>query len=548
VSGISFTGLGSGIDFDQIISRLLTLERTKMRRLESRKEQYENRNEAIGRIETAVSDLLTAVKAISSRSTLLEHSASSSDEDVLTATATAEATDTSYSIEVNQLASAEREVHAGLATKETLVGEGTFSYTYAGTTVSVETTAETTLEDLVDIINNDGANPGVTASLLEYDAGGGQVFHLVLAGEDTGADNTIAIDDVNTTLDGAGGTADFTSSTFQETKTAQNAQLRLDGYPAGSWIETDSNTITDVIDGVTLTLNGTGTVNLSITADIETIKGDINNFVDKYNEAVDAIKEETSYDPETQEAGELLGDYSMRFLRSTLSAAITGVVPGFSTDNDTFVMAVEIGIEIDGEGKIDLDEDKLDDAISEDWQAVASLFSANLEGTSDDQYLQYYDASSLLTTAGIYEVEADFDALGNLTAARIRTHGETEWRDADIDGSHIVGAQDNPEEGLRISAKWDGASATQTATVYVKQGFAATLEARLDEILDSYEGTLKLSKDYNNEIMGYLDDRILAEERRQEVFEVNLRARYARLEAALMNIQSQMNALYGLGY
>jgi len=47
--------------------------------------------------------------------------------------------------------------------------------------------------------------------------------------------------------------------------------------------------------------------------------------------------------------------------------------------------------------------------------------------------------------------------------------------------------------------------------------------------------------------MGYLDDRILAEERRLEVFEVNLRAKYSRLEAALMNIQSQMNALFGLG-
>ena len=74
------------------------------------------------------------------------------------------------------------------------------------------------------------------------------------------------------------------------------------------------------------------------------------------------------------------------------------------------------------------------------------------------------------------------------------------------DDSHIVGAADNPEEGLRISAKWDGASTTQSATAYVKQGFAAGLEARLDEILDSYDGTLKLSRDYNNEIMGYLDD------------------------------------------
>lgn len=546
MSGISFTGLGSGIDFDEIINRLLTIERTKMRRLESRKEEYESQNKAIGRIETALSDLLTAVENISDKSTLLEHSVSSTDTDILTATAAAEATDTSYSIVVNQLASAEREVHDGVATKETLVGAGTFSYTYAGTTVSVETTAETTLEDLVDTINNDGSNPGVTASLLEYDAGGGQVFHMVLAGDDTGAANTVIIDDVNTTLDGTGGTVDFTSTTFQETKTAQDAQLRLDGYPAASWIESDTNTITDVIAGVTLTLNGTGTVNISITADIETIKGDINNFVDKYNDAVDAIKEETSYDAETNVAGELSGDYNMRFMRSALSEAVTGIVSGFSTTNDAFVMAVEIGIEIDSDGRIDLDEDKLDEAISEDWQAVASLISANLEGTSDDQYLQYYSASSLLTTPGIYEVEADFDGLGNLTAARIRATGESTWRDADIDGAHIVGATDNAEAELQIAAKWDGASATQSATVYVKQGFAAALDAKLDDILDSFDGALKLSKDYNTEIIGFIDDRILIEDRRLESFEVNLRARYSRLESALMHIQSQMNALYGL--
>ena len=544
--GINFSGLSSGIDFDQIINALITTERSTMRRLETRKQEYETRNSALSGIESQLSELATAAEDIASKQGLLENETTSSDEDVLTATAEAAAAATQYSIVVNQLAVAEREVHAGVATKETQVGEGTFSYTYGTTTVSVETTADTTIEELVQLINNDAANPGVSASLLEYDAGGGQVYHLVLAGEDTGADNTIVIDDVNTTLDGTGGTIDFTSTTFQETRTARNAQLRLDGYPAGDWIERDSNSIGNLIDDVTLTLQGAGTVSLSITHDVEGLEEKINEFITQYNAVIDEVKSATSFDAETLAAGVLLGDYNMRFVRDTLSAIVTGAADGFHKDNDTFVLPAEIGIEIDGEGKLSLDSDAFDDAIDDNLQAVLSLFGANLEGESTSQHLAYYAASASLTTAGVYEVEADFTA-GVLTAARIRADGETEWHDAEIDGSYIVGAEGYDEHELRIGATWDGASTTQTATVCVKQGFGAALDAKLDDLLDSLDGAMTVAQNYNTTVIEGIDDRIEIEDKRLETHEIRLRQRYARLETALMQMQ-QSQAVLGLAY
>ena len=538
MASVTFSGVSSGIDFAKIVDGLMNAERAGVRRLEERKGVYESRNEALGRIEEKLSVLVTAAGTVGTRANLVEMTGQTSDENVSGVIAGSGALAGSYNITVNQLAAAEREIHGGVADTETLVGAGIFAYTYGTTTITVTTDATTTLAGLADLINNDGMNPGVRATLLNYDSGDGNAYHLVLSGQDTGADNTITIDDVQTTLDGTGGTVDFTSATFTEGQTARNAELRLDGYPAADWIERSSNTVTDLIDGVTLTLTGTGDATATVATDTESIKETINAFVTAYNDAIAAIEAETYYDAETEEAGILLGDYSVRLIRSQLEGWMIGRATGFEDGEDAFVLPGQIGIELDEDGLMTLDESTLDDALAQDFEAVVRLLSSNLTGVSDSQYVTYYGSSSMLTKAGVYDVEADFDGGGTVTAGRIRLSGESVWRAMTVDGNYLIGVSGNSEDSLAIRAIWDGASSTQSAEVRVRQGFAASLEDGLEGMMDSETGVLELEEGHNRSLIESIDDSIEREEARLAIIENRLTQQFSRLEALLSEMES----------
>jgi flagellar hook-associated protein 2 len=192
-------------------------------------------------------------------------------------------------------------------------------------------------------------------------------------------------------------------------------------------------------------------------------------------------------------------------------------------------------------GLLKIEEDQLDGALSEDPDAVIRLFTADFQGYSDSSYLTFYQASDLLSTPGTYDVEVDFDAGGNITAARIKLSSESTFRDATMNSSYIVGTADNPESGLWIKAVWDGSSSTQTATVRVTQGIAGATARTLDDVLDSAEGILhNIDKSYGD-IVGQLQDRIDREEERLQRLQERLVLKYARLEQLLIEIQGQFS-------
>ncbi|MCK4276592.1 MAG: hypothetical protein KAX78_08760, partial [Phycisphaerae bacterium] len=149
-----------------------------------------------------------------------------------------------------------------------------FVYTY-GTgddqvTRTIELIEDATLSTLVDQINNDHNNPGVTASILQNEAGAG-THHLVLTGTDSGGDYPIVID-AGTTLSG------FDAVTWTEAQTAQDSQFRINGYPSATWIESSSNTITDAIPGGTLYLTGPGTVSITLNRSTAQLVEDLTNL------------------------------------------------------------------------------------------------------------------------------------------------------------------------------------------------------------------------------------------------------------------------------
>ncbi|HDZ69371.1 MAG TPA: hypothetical protein ENH43_03020, partial [Phycisphaerales bacterium] len=197
MSTLRFPGLSTGIDTSALISQLMAAQRRTLNMYEERKSVWDEKKDALSTLETKLDTLRSSVRVLSDADELRAFSAASSDTDILTAEASYNAFEGNHTVVINQLANAERWVHAaGKEYAEDYVGAGTFIYSYNHQETSITTTATTTLEDLVGSINNDANNPGVTASLLYYN----DAYHLVLNGNDAGTDYKISVNASSTEI------------------------------------------------------------------------------------------------------------------------------------------------------------------------------------------------------------------------------------------------------------------------------------------------------------------------------------------------------------
>ena len=201
MAGIQLGGLFTGIDTKTLIQQLMAAEQGTVNRYKARQKVWSDRETALNELETKLKALKSSVTALADADNLRAFTTTSSDKDILTVEASNGAYEGTHTIEVNQLANPERWVHtAGKEYGEDTVGAGTFIYSYNHQETTITTTADTTLEDLVGLINNDANNPGVTASLLYYN----DAYHLVLNGNDAGSDYAISVNANNTQVWQAG--------------------------------------------------------------------------------------------------------------------------------------------------------------------------------------------------------------------------------------------------------------------------------------------------------------------------------------------------------
>jgi len=189
---INLPGLATGIDTASLIKQLMAVNSRRLALYQVQKSSLEAQNKALTELRSAVSAANSAAGAISNADDMEIFSTSSSDRDILTASASSSAHPGSYSIDINQLATTEKWIQdvSTFNYKTDYVGGGNFIYSYNHQERVITTVAdETTLEDLVNLINNDHDNPGVTASLLSY----GGKYHMMLSGQEMGEDYQISV-------------------------------------------------------------------------------------------------------------------------------------------------------------------------------------------------------------------------------------------------------------------------------------------------------------------------------------------------------------------
>ncbi|MBU1652849.1 flagellar filament capping protein FliD, partial [bacterium] len=497
------TGLASGIDWQETIQLMMQIESMPMVQLEDRKEVYESKLEAWQSINSKLLSLKSTMQGMDEVDEVLVKSASSSDTDIATVSAEAGAISGSYSLEVNQLARAEKWTHDGWADENTTPvnssgGDLVFAYNYDGTDYTVNVPDGTTLAELAQLINNDIDNEEVTATMLNDGSGTGTAYHLVLTGA-SGADNTITLAaNPPNTLSG------FESGNWGgvPTQSAQNAQFRIDGYPSGSWIESESNEVSDAITGLTIILKSTNigsAIDLSVANDYDAVKDKIQAFVDAYNEAVGQIQLQTKYNAETEEASPLFGNGSAINIKSSIQSIIASTIPGLA-DGDIYRSLSEAGVELGNNGMLEIDDDKLQDALEEDFQEVGEIFAFSSSSTSNNLSFFYRTEQ---TQGGEYEVIANYDAGGNLTSATINGHV------ASIEGDYIVGASGEAEAGMRIEFTNPGGGAgSVSATITLKTGAAVQINNYLDFVTDPIDGTVQIAEDGIEDAIESLDRQI----------------------------------------
>jgi len=424
-----------------------------------------------------------------------------------------------------------------------------FQYQYgSGSNISVTVATGATLQQLRDLINNDATNPGVRASILDDGGTGSAAMHLVLSGEDLGKDYTITLNPgAGTTLDGTSDTEDFTdlAGVFTETMSAQNAQLRVDGYPPASWIERATNHVTDVIEGVTMDLGSAGNITLTVSTDTSATLEKIEAFKDAFNNVRTAIKDATLYNAETGETGSLLGNYAVQIIQSKLNNLIAGTAPGFQDPDDTYVNLQQLGFSTDvtagseTEGLLLLNTTILTAALNSNPDAVVDVFSAYFEGLSNDSQIAYQSSLPSITSAGIHDVEVDTATIqGRFKLSTEATYHPWVALTGSSGDYTLTGAAGSAEQGLALHITYASGTGTHSAVVRLKNGVVTQMGLDLEDLL-STSGPLNTLDGSYNDIVTNIEKRIEQEEDRLDHYEALLRQRFVRLDAYM----NQMNQL-----
>jgi flagellar hook-associated protein 2 len=378
---------GSVINVSELVSELVSATQTPQQDLINNQEEADTTQiSALGTLKSALSTFQSSLSALDTPSAFNQEAATSSNTTAVTATVGSGAATGSYSVGVTQLASAQQLLSkAFTGDGSTAVGTGTLQLSLGGTSFTVNVASgNDSLDDIASAINSATGNPGITATVIQGTDGA----HLLLSSSLSGSTNTITVSETDSgdalsalTYSGTGGTG---ASNYTQESPAQDAQYSISGVDATS----SSNTVSDAIPGVTLTLTGTTTTTtgtgtnatttddpatVTVSTDTSTIEGNISTFVSAYNTLVQSFASLGGYDSSTSTAGPMMGNALLSSIESQVNSAIYNVV---DTGSSTYNSLASIGITTNSDGTLSVNSSTLANALSTNFSAVSSLFSS----------------------------------------------------------------------------------------------------------------------------------------------------------------------------
>jgi flagellar hook-associated protein 2 len=373
---INVTGLASGLNTNEIINALLSVERRPVAQLSNEQSKLQAQQTQLRQTQSSLQQLTFSAADLASPA-LFEtaQTVSSSDPNQVTATTSTGAGVGGYQVNVTQLAnSAQRTfTFASPASEDTLTIDGHELTVKAGTSI----------QSLANTINS---TSGMTVYAAALD---GET--LVLSNRATGntGEGFIGVSDPGGTLTEKAGTA----------KQGRDAEYTVDGVAGAS----STNTVTNAIAGVTLSLNALTTVSGPVTINVaapapnaSSIGAQVQSFVKLYNSTIGSIETQLNTKPPAnpQSAGELgsgtlFGDSDLSGLlnamRQQLYTPVEGLPAGMSALTD---IGISTGAASGSAtpsagslaGELTLDSEKLTKAIQTDPEGVQKLLAGWAQG------------------------------------------------------------------------------------------------------------------------------------------------------------------------
>jgi len=377
----SSVGLATGLNVDDIVSKLMSAEQQPAVLLQQKSTKLSTQLSAFGQIKSVVSSLADSVTALGSADKYAAMSARVSDSTALTATSSTSALAGTYNVKVLNLAQGQRVATNSGATPT--VGNGTLtiqlgtyktdasnvtSFEAASTTAAPIAFTGSTLTELRDSINKSGA--GVTASIVND----GTSDRLVLASNSTGAATGFKI----TGTDGLSGfsydaSTNATGNSFTGLQSAQDSKVEIQGLT----ITRSSNTVENAIPGVTLNLTAQTTTNpvvVTVAKDNSQASTAIQNLVKAYNGMVSTMSAMTSYDAKNDKASVLTGDASVTSMRNLARNALTQSI---RLSDGSSMRLSDLGVTLQKDGTLAVDNTKLNKALTEQPARVSEFLAGN---------------------------------------------------------------------------------------------------------------------------------------------------------------------------
>jgi flagellar hook-associated protein 2 len=477
---ISSPGIGSSLDVNSIIEQLMKAESKPLTALSRKESSYQSKLSAYGTLSSALSTFQNSVAALSGLSKFQQVSATSSDPAVISAGAVAAAPG-KYDIQVTQRAQAQSISSAGQASSSALIGSGATKLTfqfgaieggtladgkYTGATFKQDadqSTATVTIADgenslkgIRDAINKAGI--GITATIVSD--GSANPNRLVLTSSKTGAVSSMKI-----TVEGDSAMQDLlgydpagTQALTQNTA-GQDALAKINGID----VKNASNTMSNVIEGLTLTLAKTGSASVTVARDTASVESRINAFIKSYNELHGTLKYQTGYNAATKTGGPLIGDAAARTIQSELRRAFATPPEGL---NGGLKNLSQIGISFQKDGTLALDSSKFQAAMNKNFDDLGALFAT--VGKASDS-LVAFNASTAATKAGSYEIDIiSLATQGSLTGG------------ADVNLN--TGLETDIAAGTKVSVTLDGVTASVSLATgkYTADKLASMLQSAIN--------------------------------------------------------------------
>ncbi len=376
---ISSLGIGSNMDSNTIVTKLMALEQAPLTALQKKESTYNTKLSSYGQLKSALSTLQTAAKALTDPSKLGGVVASVSDTGILKAEAAFNASPGTYSVEVLNLATAQKRYTNTAYAGSAVFGAGTLKFTVNGEEKEVQLTGgSNSLNDVRAAIN--GANIGVTATVISGDGGD----RLVLSGSATGSAGafSLTVDSTDANLQSL---ADFNLA-HPFNSDAQDAQVRIDG----ELVTSSSNTLSTALTGMTLTLSKVSAkdengdpIPTTITVNKDATKASeaVNAFIKAFNDVVTRIKSDSTYDAASKTGKPLNAESTVRSVMQMLTDA-RSKTPS-SLVGSPYETLSSLGISIQKDGLLTVDSAKLNSAITSSVSDVQKTLGAFGQAMSD---------------------------------------------------------------------------------------------------------------------------------------------------------------------